>query len=107
MAFARDVYRRGRLNSRLDRKLDMYDIQLDKRLRSAEVRQDFLGRQAALNIRAAESNAASIETTAALMNSIKQRGQQADQLIANKSNEGADIQEQILISEQLDHASRC
>lgn len=106
MAFARDVYRRGRLNARLDRKLDMYDIQLDKRLRSAEVRQDFLGRQAALNIRAAESNAASIETTAALMNSIKQRGQQADQLIANKSNEGADIQEQILISEQLDTMRR-
>ena len=106
MAFARDVYRRGRLDARLDRNLEMYDIQLDKRLKSAEVNQEFLGRQAALNIRAAESNAASIQSTAELMNSIKQRGQQADQLVANKSNEGADIQEQLLISEQLDTMRR-
>ena len=48
----------------------------------------------------------SMDDVAGYINSIKQRGQQADQLLAAKQSEGTDIQEQIVIGEQLDTLQR-
>lgn len=47
-----------------------------------------------------------MEAVAAYMNSIKQRGQQADQIVAEKENQGKAIQEQIIIGEKLDTIQR-
>ena len=55
---------------------------------------------------AAESMMSTMNDVAGYLNSIKERGQQADRLLASKQNEGKQIQEQIVIAEQLDTLKR-
>ena len=55
---------------------------------------------------AADNSLRSMSDVAAYMNSIKQQGLEADQLLAAKQNEGKNIQEQIVIGEQLDTLQR-
>lgn len=54
----------------------------------------------------AENALRSMENVGAYVNSIRQAGLQADQLLASKENEGQNIQEQIVIGEQLDTLKR-
>jgi len=82
------------------------ELTLDKSLKMAEINTQFAARKASIDSRAAQSNLANMEAVASYMNSIKQRGQQADQIIAQKEAEGQNIQEQIVISEQLDTMQR-
>ena len=58
------------------------------------------------NIAAAQSNRQAMENVAQYMNSIKNNKLQADQLLAQKQNQGADIQEQIILGEAIDTMAR-
>ena len=92
--------------SLLDRDQTIDGLRLNQQNRGREIAADAAARKAAIDNRAAQSYLESMDAASRYINTIKQRGLEADRLIAQKEAEGQDIQEQIVIGEKLDTMQR-
>ena len=96
----------GKGNAQQTRDLALADLDLQRGLKLGEIDIDYATDKKELRIRAAQSNAESMEAARGYMNSIKQRAAEADQIVRGKETEGQDIQEDLIISERLDTIRR-
>ena len=96
-----------RINSvRNSRDLDLAADALNSVKAANDVDQAFRTNITNNNIAAAQSNREAMENVAQYMNRIKTNKLQADRILSNKEDEGAAIQEQIVIGEAIDTMAR-
>lgn len=96
----------GKGNARQTKDLALAGLTLDNDLQLGEIDIDYATNRKGLQLRAAQSNAESMEAARGYMNSIKQRAAEADQIVRGKEAEGQEIQEDLIISERLDTIRR-
>ena len=72
----------------------------------AQINLDNIAKQVSIDNRSAQSTLASMDAVASYVNAIRSQGIAANQLLSQTQDEGKSIQEQIVISEQLDTIQR-
>lgn len=93
-------------NAEKQKILETAGINLKEDFDLAEIGINYATDKAELSLKAAQSNAESMQAARGYMNSIKQRAAEADQIVRGKEAEGQEIQEDLIISERLDTIRR-
>ena len=89
-----------------NRDVQLRTADLRETIRNNELDQAFRTNITNNNIEAAQSNRQALDAVSQYMNRIESNKIQADQLLAQKQNQGADIQEQIILGEAVDTMAR-